>query len=360
MNPTRRSTSRTTSIEQPRLVVDAAAAPRPARWYLLVHQIPPKPDYLRVKIGRRLQRVGALALKNSVYAMPMTSDALEDVQWIAREIEEGGGDAFIAEASLVSQGLTDEAVRARFDAARNEVYGDIREDALALYGAITRPAAKRRGRKDAKAGGATTTGRLRELGALRRRYDAVKAIDFFDASGAIAAGELLAELERLVRRPGSDESRPHAMRHFDGATWVTRRDVHVDRIASAWLITRFIDTRPTFRFIDERGYAHRPGELRFDMFEAEYTHVGDACTFETLVKTCVPNDAALRAIAEIVHDVDCKDGKFGRDEAPGLARLIDGIVARHAKDEDRLESGTHVFDDLYAAFADASVTEPLD
>ena len=143
------------------------------------------------------------------------------------------------------------------------------------------------------------------------------------------------------------------MSHINGATWVTRRDVHVDRIASAWLIARFIDARPTFRFIGERGYAHRPGELRFDMFEAEYTHVGDDCTFETLVKRFVPNDAALRAIAEIVHDVDCKDGKFGRDEAPGLARLIGGIVARHVRDEDRLGSGMHVFDDLYAAFADA-------
>jgi len=335
-------------------VAEGAAAPSPpARWYLLVHQIPPKPDYLRVKIGRRLQRIGALALKNSVYVMPTTSDALEDLQWIAREIEEGGGDAFIAEASLASQGLTDEAVRARFEAARNEVYDSIRMDALALHEALTRPAAKRGRHRAARANDDSASKRSREIAALRRRYDAVKAIDFFNASGATAAGEILVELERLVQPRDADERRPHAMSHIDGATWVTRRDVHVDRIASAWLITRFIDGRPTFRFVDERGYAHRPGDLRFDMFEAEYTHVGDACTFETLVTTFVPNDQALRAIAEIVHDVDCKDGKFGRDEAPGLARLIDGIVARHAQDEDRLVSGTHVFDDLYAAFRDA-------
>src|SRR5215831_9912999 len=104
----------------------------PTRWLLLIHQIPPKPDYLRVKIGRRLQRVGAVAIKNSVYVLPPTSDAYEDFQWIVREIEEGGGDAFISEASLVGEGLTDEGVRARFDAARNEEYNEILSDARAV------------------------------------------------------------------------------------------------------------------------------------------------------------------------------------------------------------------------------------
>src|SRR6058998_973840 len=97
-------------------------------WLLLIHQIPPKPDYLRVKIGRRLQRVGAVAIKNSVYVLPPGPDAYEDFQWIVGEIEEGGGEAFISEASL-GDGLTDENVRARFDAARNEEYREILTDA---------------------------------------------------------------------------------------------------------------------------------------------------------------------------------------------------------------------------------------
>src|SRR5215467_12416601 len=103
----------------------ARPAPTATRWLLLIHQIPPKPDYLRVKIGRRLQAVGAMAIKNSVYALPPTAECLEDFQWIVREIEEGGGDAFISEASLVGEGLTDNDVRTRFDAARNEDYGEI-------------------------------------------------------------------------------------------------------------------------------------------------------------------------------------------------------------------------------------------
>src|ERR1035437_916881 len=105
--------------------------PEGARWLLLIHQIPPKPDYLRVKIGRRLQRVGAVAIKNSVYALPSKPASHEDFQWIMREIEAGGGSAFISDAAL-SDGLTDAAVRARFDAARNAEYREILADAKAL------------------------------------------------------------------------------------------------------------------------------------------------------------------------------------------------------------------------------------
>ena len=127
--------------------------------------------------------------------------------------------------------------------------------------------------------------------------------------------------------------------------------MHVDRIASAWLIRRFIDPEARFRFVDAERFAHRDGELRFDMFEAEFTHEGDACTFETLATRFVPDDPAVREIGEIVHDVDCKDAKYERGEAPGLRRMIDGIAAGHAADEARLERGAALFDDLYAAFS---------
>ena len=120
-------------------------------------------------------------------------------------------------------------------------------------------------------------------------------------------------------------------------------------------IRRFIDRRPRFRFVDAKRYTHVAGELRFDMFEAEYTHVGDACTFETLVTEFVPADEALLEIAEIVHDVDCKDATFGRGEAPGLARMVTGIARLCERDEGPLEPGCLLFDALYAAFARTSL-----
>ncbi len=320
------------------------------RWLLLIHQIPPKPDYLRVKIGRRLQRIGAVAIKNSVYVLPPTAESLEDFQWVVREIEEGGGEAFVSDASLVGEGLTDEAVRARFDAARNEDYRLIAADARTLLKSVRRPQRQRGREKAAQRLGGTSQRLDHELAKLRRRLEAASAIDFFGASEQSAARALLSEIQRELTRRMTVTPKSASRRAPVGATWVTRRDVHVDRMASAWLIRRFIDRRPRFRFVDPARHTHRDGDLRFDMFDAEYTHVGDACTFETLVSTFVPDDRALREIAEIVHDVDCKDAKFRREEAPGLASMILGIVALHEQDNDRVAEGSGVFDVLYAAF----------
>jgi hypothetical protein len=326
--------------------------PAGARWLLLIHQIPPKPDYLRVKIGRRLQRVGAVAIKNSVYALPANPVSHEDFHWIMREIEAGGGSAFISDASL-SDGLTDAAVRARFDAARNVEYQVILADAKALMKAARARDARMTGDGTKRETPASASALDREFAKLRRRHEAVVALDFFGASGQRSVAALLASIQdRLRLRAAHPRNRP-AGRTIDGATWVTRRGVHVDRMASAWLIRRFIDRHPAFKFVDVSRYTHRKNELRFDMFDGEYTHAGDDCTFETLVAEFVQGDAALREIAEIVHDIDCKDGKFQREEAAGVARVIAGIVARHSRDEQRIGPGAVVFDDLYAAFSGA-------
>jgi hypothetical protein len=130
---------------------------------------------------------------------------------------------------------------------------------------------------------------------------------------------------------------------------VTRRDVHVDRIASAWLIRRFVDPGARFRFVEPQGYTPTSGEVRFDMYEAEYTHVGDGCTFEVLASTFAPGDAALGAIAQVVHDIDLKDVRFGRPEGPGVELLIEGIVASEPDDPSRLERGFALLEALYAA-----------
>jgi hypothetical protein len=243
-------------------------APR-RRWLLLIHQIPPKPDYLRVKIGRRLQRIGAVAVKNSVYVLPETDEALEDFHWVAAEILEGGGDVILCRAEFVA-GLDDEELAARLA-------------------------------ETARASTATRAG-----AAPLRRED--------------------------VR----------------GRTWVTREGIFVDRIASAWLIARFIDPDARFRFVPAEGYRPRKDELRFDMFDAEFTHVGDRCTFEVLLDRFALDDPALRAIAEVVHDIDLKDAKFGREEAPGIERVLAGIARANPDDAARLERGRQLFDDLYA------------
>ncbi|HEY9450750.1 MAG TPA: chromate resistance protein ChrB domain-containing protein [Gemmatimonadaceae bacterium] len=321
-------------------------AVRGGPWLLLIHQIPPKPDYLRVKIGRRLQRVGAVAIKNSVYVLPRSAETQEDFQWIVREIREGGGDALIAEAAFV-EGLSDREIEALFAAARDEEYAALLRDGKPLLRTLSarksRPAARRRQLEQ-------------EAAKLRRRFDTVTAIDFFGAPKRALAQALLSDLQRQLassKEGTAADATKAGAGGFRGRIWVTRRGVHVDRIASAWLIRRFIDPEARFRFVDPQALMHRDGELRFDMFEAEFTHVGDACTFETLAVRFVPGDKSVREIGEIVHDVDCKDGKFQREEAAGLRRMIAGIAAAHAGDDARLDRGAALFDDLYAAFAAA-------
>ena len=136
---------------------------------------------------------------------------------------------------------------------------------------------------------------------------------------------------------------------------MTRRGVYVDRIASAWLIRRFIDPEARFKFVPAKGYVPEPGELRFDMYEGEYTHEGDRCTFEVLLARAGLDDPALAAIGEIVHDIDLKDAKFGRPEATGIAHLVEGIAAANREDERRLARGAAVFDDFYEYFRGKAV-----
>jgi hypothetical protein len=315
------------------------------RWLLLIHQIPLKPNYLRVKIWRRLQRLGAVAIKNSVYALPNNDQTREDFQWVLREIVEGGGDGTLCEARLVD-GVTDDQVEALFQSARAADYGQIAEDARRL--AETLPA---KGTFGEKRGPQLEHDIVR----LKRRLDEVVAIDFFGAPGREAAGGLVSGIESRMRggKAGltSFESRTTLRKNLSGKTWVTRKGIHVDRMASAWLVRRFIDQDVKFKFVLAKGYKPLAGEIRFDMFEAEFTHVGDRCTMEVLIERVAIQDPALTLIAEIVHDIDLKDSKFGHPETPGIERLIAGIAMSHKDDEIRLSRGTAVFDDLYEYFS---------
>jgi len=315
-----------------------------AGWLLLIHQLPPTPSYLRVKVWRRLQAIGAVAIKNSVYVLPRNDQTSEDFEWLLREIVKEGGEGSICEAHFV-EGLRDEQIEAFFQTARDADYGQIATDVRELERTLPRRravATERRAQLET------------EVGKLRRRIVDVVARDFFAAPGREAAEGLLAALEVRIRGAES-EGRSTARKSppladYRGRTWVTRQGVHIDRIASAWLIRRFIDPAATFKFVVAKGYHPEPGELRFDMFDAEFTHDGDRCTFEVLLIRLGVDDPALRAIAEIVHDIDLKDGKFARPEAVGIEKLTAGVALGHRDDEERLARGSAMFDDLYEYF----------
>ncbi len=290
-------------------------------WLLLIHQLPPKPDYLRAKVGRRLARIGAVTIKNTVYVLPSNEQTLEDLQWTAREIRAGGGEANIVESRFVD-GLSDGDLQNRFNEARNADYALLIKEARALL--------KRKNRVAATD--------------LARRATEIETIDFFGAPN----GQILADL--LARLSGTPAEAMPSRRDLRGKIWVTRAGVHIDRIASAWLIRRFIDADAKFRFVSGRSHSPARNEIRFDMFDAEFTHEGDRCTFEVLLAATRGRDAALRAIAEIVHDVDLKEERYRRPETGGVAALIDGIALAHRDDMARIDRAGAALDDLYAWF----------
>lgn len=322
-------------------MVDASEA----RWLLLIHQIPPQPNYLRVKARRRLQQLGAVSIKQTVYALPKSTQAQEDFAWLRGEIVAGGGEAFICSAGFLG-GLSDAEVERLFVDAREQDYLAIAEEGQALRDSV------------AAGGSDEAVGQLRKL---QRRLAEVEAIDFFGTPSRTNVEALLAEIEDLAHGPAEVAARGVASGateeagSYRGRTWVTRENVFVDRMASAWLIRRFIDPEARFAFVPGRERQPGPGEVRFDMFEAEFTHEGDRCTFETLLHRFGIGVRGVHAIAEIVHDLDFKDTKFGRPETAGVLALLTSIATAASDDEARLARSRELFEGLYAFFSSRAV-----
>jgi hypothetical protein len=274
-----------------------------------------------VKVRRRLAALGAIALKSTVYALPRNEKTLEDFQWLRREIMAEEGEATLVSATFIDP-VTDRDLVGQFQQQRNAEYEELVAEASA---------------EDADAG------------RLRQKLSAIEARDHLGGSGRLEAEAAIRRLESGTGEDAVPSERGEGALRPRGATWVTRQGVFVDRIASAWLIRRFIDPEARFKFVAPQGYQPEPGELRFDMFDGEFTHAGGGCTFETLLTRFRLADAALEIVGRIVHDIDCKDEKFGRPETGWVTSLLRGIALTHPSDPARIEAGLALFDALHAS-----------
>jgi hypothetical protein len=305
-----------------------------------------------VRIWRKLQKLGAIAIKNSVYVLPDNDKTNEDFQWLKQEIKSAGGEAVVFRAGSV-EGATDTEIVDAFRSARDEEFAALAADLDGLTGRV---------REQSRAkhlSAARLAAHETELDRLHAELERVIANDFFDAKGranALAAYERCQKAIRKSQTPATTPTLPArkgatlSVADYQKRRWVTRRNLHIDRLASAWLISRFIDKQPRFYFVGEQETV--AGAIPFDMFEAEFTHEGDNCTFETLLKRFALTDSkALRQIAEIVHDIDLKDDKFNRLEAPGLDAIITGLSESLRNDRKLLQQASTVFDGLFALFA---------
>ena len=305
-------------------------------WLLLIHQVPPSPPYFRAKILKRLKDIGAVALKKSAYLLVDTEEALEDFQWLFNEIRTDGGEGWIFRVSAIA-GLNDDSIREMFRAARAADYQELLAEVERLA--------------TADQDGEVNIGAA--LRKLRKRYSDVISIDFFGAPGKNEVMSAMEAIDKRLKGVMPQAESGDAPSGLNGRRWVTRRGIKIDRTACCWLIRRMIDLAAEFVFVDPEQYRHQTGDQRFDMFEGEFTHEGDRCSFEVLLDRFRLENVGLTAIAEIVHDLDLKDGKFGRPEAAGVAAMIDGLAFRHTEDMKRLEEGLVIFDALYARLQSA-------
>jgi hypothetical protein len=296
-------------------------------WLLLLFSLPTSRNTERVAVWRRLKKMGAVQIKTSTYLLPDEPAQYEQFQWLAQQIRDYGGDSTLVRAQEI-EGLSKEKVIAMFNDARAKDYGELRKS---LQGFISR-----RKKMDAE-GGAS------ELQRLMRQFREIRAVDFFDS----ARGHDIAMLLRRAEGPKRSRQLERLdVKQYQGKTWLTRPRPEIDRVGSAWLIARFIDRKPKFVFASTTDAI--PDAIPFDMLDAEFSHHGNYCTFETLTRRFTISDKSLAKIGEMIHDADLDDAQFQRIEAVGIDRILKGWAKQGLSDQEILRRGFECFDALYA------------
>jgi hypothetical protein len=295
----------------------------PKSWILLLYALPTKQSSERVNLWRKLKKCGAVQLKNSAYILPDSPTHFERFQWLAKQVRDSKGEATLIRLTEVD-GLSGEQIANLFRTARTSDYDALRKEIIAL--------SKR------KAVASVTAENL------RLRFKEIQEIDFFQAPAAHDVELALRGLD--ARTSGAEKINPKLDREeFLNRTWLTRPRPEIDRSGSAWLIRKFID--PNARFVFASSVRKHPEAIPYDMLDVEFTHQGEDCTFETLIKRFRLEDKALIAIAEMVHDADLEDGKFQRSECVGIDRVLKGWARLGLTDEQLLAKGGECFDALY-------------
>jgi hypothetical protein len=300
---------------------------------LLLVGVPPTPSSLRVRVWRRLRSLGAVALKRSAYLLPDTPERYEDFQWLAQEVQRDGGDATLIRVQQIENVSPGEVLR---------LFHDPRDHDYRQLAARYRKVLQRLDKK-------SISPRIQEeLARLAKEQQRIRDIDFFDAPGGAEVRRLEEAIAMRTRRP--EAQRPEPRPSFDLSKlkkrrWVTRPRPHVDRVASAWLIKRFIDPEAVFVFAPPADF---PADaIPFDAPGVELSHQGEDCTFETLVKRANLRDRRLARLAEVVHEADLRDGKYPHEEARGIDVAVRALLAATADDAQVLAQGMTLFEGLY-------------
>ncbi len=300
-------------------------------WMLLLHRLPAGRGTERTTLWRKLKKIGALPLEAGGHLLPDRPELRERLGWMAEQVRQAGGEAALVNTDRI-EGLPRERLVTLFQQARAEDYAELTGELRALR---------------AKTG--STDGRLdASVERCRARLGEIKAVDYFPSPAAAVARTLLEEVQARLRGVADPMAAPVRLDAADyrGRTWLTRPRPEIDRVGSAWLIRRCVDAQA--RFVFSPDPASHPEAIPFDLAGVEFSHHGDDCSFETLVRRFGMADPALHRLAEMVHDADLEDNKFARPEALGLDRALKGWALLGAPDEELLRRGTEAFDALHA------------
>lgn len=298
-----------------------------------------------MKIWRKLAKTGAVQLKGAVYILPATDEHRELFQWIIGEVKSIGGDGSFVRTTRIET-LTNSEVRGLFNSQRDAEYRDL-EKALEVLERRVQSS-----RKGSVAGVRAGVGK--DLALLKKTCEEIGSRNFFNARLGQETGRRIQTLEAAIKglqEPGPGKAEPLSRKDakaYSRRVWVTRKRPFIDRMASAWLIRRFVDPTATFQFIDEKDIDKlSPGEVAFDLQGGEFTHHGELCTFEVIARSFGIRDKAVRKISEIVHDLDLKDDRYGNSAGSGIEEILLGIRKTSNDDNDMLEKGMDVFEMLY-------------
>ncbi len=297
-------------------------------WLLLLLRLPATHKAERVAIWRKLKKSGAIQIQTSTYVLPDEPARYESFQWLTQEVRSVGGDATLVRAREI-EGLPNEKLIELFNTARAKEYATLRELLRAL-------SHRRKTRSSATFGD--------KLDRVRKQFREIWQTDFFNCPRAQDVEMLLRKMEGT--QPGEASVPRVVTRDYRGRTWVTRPRPEIDRIGSAWLIRKFID--PKAKFIFAKKIPANGRVVSFDMLEADFSHQGDDCTFETLVKRFRIQDKMVGKMSEMIHDADLDDEKFERAECIGIDRVLKGWAREGISDQEILRRGFQCFDALHA------------
>ncbi len=318
------------------------------KWLLFFYSVPARPVSSRMRLWRRLSKAGAVQLKGSVYILPDTEEHYELCQWLVSEVISMGGEGTFAKVDRIET-MDSSEITEIFNAQREKDYHSIKKGLEDIEQRLSSIKKGTEAQKDK---------RMREsLSKLKKEFEDMRRLDFFSSKAGDDLSKRISAISAEVRGVYKTEMIiqksviiPRHIRDYQHRVWVTRKRPFVDRMASAWLISKFIDKDAEFRFISEEDVKEPDKKsASFDIKGGEFTHIGDNCTFEVIVKAFGLKDRAVRKIAEIVHELDIKDDKFSNPETKGIGEILTGIRATAKEDVDALEKGMAVFEMLYAS-----------